>query len=166
MEETTNITQEELISKLKEELAAHKASVKNKLYAVATNDMHLKLLLSFLETDAKWTSMESLGIIELYRKFKAIADDKDKYIKNGFMYLSSLELDAISFFHSSVTGKGYAAANNFITMIKPFNEPLKEVKADFNHGNNLELKLASAEEGISLEEPIEKEEFTEKFEAN
>lgn len=164
--EETKLTKEELVAKLTAELEAHKVAVKNKQYAVATNDIHLLLLNTFLKNDVKWTGMEALGVIELHKKFKAISEDKEKYVKNGFMFLSKLELDAISFFHSSISGLGYASANNFIAMIKPFNEPLKEAKNDFEHGNHLELQLASVEEGIDIEGPIEKTEFTESFDTN
>jgi hypothetical protein len=151
-------TREEMIAKIEKELADHKESTKNKKYAVKSDEAHLALLVDFLEKEAKWSGMEALGVIELHKKFS----NKD-ILKSGFMYLSKLELDAMGFFHSSAGGKGFKSANAYISMIKPFNEPLKEAKQDYEHGNMLEMKLASVREGIDLAPAVEKESFDEKF---
>lgn len=110
--------------------------------------------------------MEALGVIELYRKIEKV---RQNGIKNGAMHLKKLELDAMAYFHSHAAGKGYASANNFIEMVKPFNEPLKEAKSDFDKQQNLELRLESARSGLNIEAEIEKpaiEEFEEDGEKN
>jgi len=152
------------IEKVQKEYDDHKASLENKQYAVASSDAHLLALIIFFENDAKWTGMEALGVTQVLQKLKKI---KDNGLHSGFMYLRKLELDAISFFHSSASGKGYSSAENFIFMIKPFNEPLKEAKADIDKLNQLEMKLAAVMNGIDIEEEVAKlEQPQEDFDKN
>jgi hypothetical protein len=151
--EQNSIDMDAKIQSAKTALETHQASLKNKQYAVSSNDLHLALLLDFFEREAKWNGMEALGVTQVKQKLEKI---KENGLKDGFFYLGKLELDAISFFHSSGSGKGYASATNFITMIKPFNEPLKEAKADIDKLNRLETELAAAEEGIDAAPPVDK----------
>ena len=145
------------------ELDAHQAQTKDKVYAVVSNDLHLELLINFFEKEVRWTGMEALGVTQISQKLEKV---KKEGFVNGCFYLKNIELDAISFFHSSAFGKGNGPAQNFITMIKPFNEPIKEAKADVAKLHELEMKLAAVENGIDVEAPVEKDPIVEFDEQN
>jgi hypothetical protein len=145
-----------LVESLTTEIETFKKGLETKVYALKIKDKNLlDKYIAFVEESAEWEGMQSLGIVELSSQLK---DAKDEPLKDGNMFLKSLAVQALNFFVNKMKGKGLAAAQYYLDMIRPVNEAMKQIKADTDHINGLEMKLAAAENGIAMAPTEEKEE--------
>lgn len=132
-------------------LESFKTDLTTKLYAMQADDSLVKEFIQFIENEAEWKSMESLGIEELHKVFTEITG-----VKNGVIYLKNLEVEALHYFLSKVEGKGKESASRYLRMIRSVNDALKMAQADNRRQLQLEHELAAAQQGLNLE-PVKKE---------
>lgn len=139
----------ELVNKLTAERDAFQSELKGKVYPVKLEtDEALNGLIDFIDNGATWKNMEALGIIEVS---KELHQEKLKGLKAGNIFLTSLPIQAISFFLSKVEDKGVQRAERHIKFVRPIDEALKLIKQDNDKINQLDSQLSAAENGIGIE---------------
>lgn len=138
----------EKVAAAKKKADDYQKELEEKLYPFKIeSEEKLKSLIDFIENHAPWKNMESLGIIRLSEKLR---ENKEK-VKSGNIYLKSLELDALAFFISQMTGKGLESAKVHLSYMQPITNSLNMVKGDNATLNQLLLELEAAEQGIEVE---------------
>lgn len=134
------------------ELDTFQKGMKDKLYSLkVSNEKTLSEFIDFVENKAEWKAMEALGIEQLSKKLS------EAKIKGGFIFLGTLEIEALHYFLSKVTGKGLKSAENHLKMVRTVNDALKLVKADNTQLTKLESTVAAISNGIKMEESTEEE---------
>lgn len=130
---------------------AFEKELKTKLYPVKiNNDETLQELKDFLEFDAEWRALESLGVDELCKTF-----DKIKKVKGGMIFLTATETSALNFFMNKVQGKGRVAAIKHLQKVKALDGALGLMNSDSNKMKQLESIVDAARQGIYVDNTAE-----------
>ena len=147
-EEALSRLNTERIKAAEENLENAKKRVSTKVYAVQFESMdQINRFVEFMENEAEWREKEALGVIEICKVINQLKSDG---IKNNILYLQALPLEASHYFISKKSGKGLAEANDFISLLKPFEQGLESAKADAREIQDLEQELAAAQQGLDL----------------
>ena len=145
----TKVNQQDL-DRANSELEQFQLEMKDKLYSLKVSDEKtLAEIVNFVAHDAEWKGMEALGIEQLVKKLST-AD-----IKGGFIFLGTLEVEALHYFLGKVSGKGIESAERHLKMVRIVNETLKLVKADNTHLTKLESTVAAISHGIKVDDSTE-----------
>lgn len=146
-DETGLSIDKDLVDSLEKQLSEKKEEMKNKLYAVSFTPDLLGKYENFIINDAEWSSTEALGIKEIH---KQIQKTKKEGVKNGVIFLPALALEATHYFISKTRGTGLKKAEEFLSLYKPFDIAIGDVKSDAGEIKNIEKQLAAAMQGMTL----------------
>lgn len=130
------------------ELDAFNKELEKKVYGYKIGDA-MVLLVEFVDNQASWNYLESLGVSKLSKKIHSIAREG---FKNGTIYLEALEVDGLHYFMTKHSGTGVQSAEYFIKIARPLNDTISVLKADRDKLMSLERKVAAYSNGIEIEE--------------
>lgn len=135
----------EAIEKTQAEFDSLKEENKKKVYGVEVKTEDTKtLILNYLSNDVEWRYMEAFGIPKIYDAIK-----KEK-IKNGNVYITGLEVEALAFYLSKSNGKGMESAKNFLLMKDAIDAAYNLREADNRKENALMQNLEALKQGINV----------------
>ena len=133
----------------KTSLTALEADTKDKQYALKIgSEENLDNLVKFITEKAHWKFTEALGVQQVFKKLE---ECKRQKLKNGCIFISALEVDAIHYFLSKAEGFGLAEAEFFLSILKPMNETIKLLTADRKQLEKLTQQIAAYENGINID---------------
>lgn len=136
------------IKEAEKNLADAKKKLYEKVYAVKFESAdQISDFKDFMKNKASWKEKEALGVIEIC---KILDGMKKSDMKDNIIFLNALPLEASHYFLSKRSGSGLEEAQEFISMIKPFEIALENAKNDAREIQNLEKELAAAQQGINL----------------
>lgn len=136
---------DEDIKMLEKQIEKKKEEQKNKKYTVEIDSTGLSFFKDYINNKIKWTGKEALGVIEMEKEISV------SEIKDGYILLSGLVIQASHFFLTRETGKGLQEAKNYISLLKAFENSLSRVNKDSKEIMDLEMELTSMTEGIEIE---------------
>jgi hypothetical protein len=146
-EETKQKIDTDAIEKLEKTIEELKASLKNKVYKVTSDETIGNALLSFIKNEAKWKNTESLGIIEISKQIEKFTSSKEKKLM-----MDSTGVQALYYFIGNFEGKGLDSAISYVnTLLKPVSDTIRRIEKDKNELEHLEFQKASLEQGITPE---------------
>lgn len=145
LESSKVIIDEKKVEDLRKKVESLYAELNKKVYAVNMNTKDLETLTEIIN-NVEWKGKEALGILEVGNKINSIASEG---IKNGVIFLSSLEIEASHYFLSKYTNKGRETAENFMKVYKALDLSLSNVRRDNKEYEDLSKDLAAAQQGIS-----------------
>lgn len=147
-EEVMSRLNQDRISAAEENLANAKKKLATKVYAVQfESPEEIARYANFMTNESQWREKESLGVIEICKVIDELQKEK---IKNNILYMQALPLEASHYFISKQSGTGLKEAQNFIKLLKPFEQALESAKSDARSIQDLEKELAAAQQGIDL----------------
>lgn len=122
-----------------------------KVYLIAGKAEVGNQVLNFLESGAKWTSQESLGVVRAHEDLTSAL----KGIKRGELYLHGLCIEAVAYFLSKADGMGLEKAIEYRDMFTPVNAALGQVRKDQHKLESLDHQWNQAtlafEQGVTIE---------------
>jgi len=92
--------------------------------------------LNVLKNDAKWTGLESLGLLELINKFESATDKIE---------LTLTDVQALYYFLSKIEGVGLASAKRIASAMQSFRHILDEFNNDTNNLKQIASELEKLE---------------------
>ena len=101
-----------------------------------------------MENSVEWTSMEALGVIEIN---KVIATVEKEGIKDNYIFMRALPLQASHYFLSRKKGTGNKEAEAYISVISSFEDAMKREAKDSMMVKDLENQLTALQQGIEVE---------------
>lgn len=144
----TSEENEKAIQELTKRIESEKKEHSEKNYSVKLNKSQFNRLLKFIREEVQWKSREALGVIEIENSLKEF---EKSGIKDGYIYMKSLTLQATHYFISKMEGSGVSSAKDFISLFKSVDEALNRENQDSRRIKDLEKQLVSLQQGIELE---------------
>jgi hypothetical protein len=135
------------IDAVQKELDERVKEFNDKVYAVSMNVDTFNKFREYIEFDAEWSGVESLGIDKIS---KALSEIKKEGIKDSLIYMKALELEASHYFISRMKGKGLVQAVSFLSIYRALDEALDDVKKDSADLNEIRTRLKAAQQGIEV----------------
>jgi hypothetical protein len=139
---------ESKIKALEIEIGEKTNELKDKVYAVQLDSDAIALLKDYLSNEVTWNGLECVGVVEINR----VLNDEIKS-SNGMVFFKAIEIQAIHYFISRITGKGLKDAIKYTDFSKKvskhINESLEKTKGDSMDINALKEKLKAAMQGIN-----------------
>jgi len=139
-QEAIKITEERILDKTEE--------MKGKVYSVRMTGPLLERLEDFINNKVAWANKEALGVIEVN---KTLEETRKSGIKDGFVYMESLPLQATHYFVSKTTGNGLEEAKEHVELLKVLDEALERSTEDVRQLKALENELAGLQQGLKTE---------------
>lgn len=139
---------EKAINELMLRIAEKKKEFSEKDYSIKTNKKDFSYFKDFMENSVEWTSMEALGVIEIN---KVIAEVEKEGIKDNYIFMRALPLQASHYFLSRKKGTGNKEAEAYISVISSFEDAMKRESKDSMMVKDLENQLTALQQGIEVE---------------
>jgi ribosomal protein S13 len=144
--ETKQLTKEEQFSQLFA-LYQEKINKKYELFSNLKTDKEQQAsknnFLNILKNDAKWTGLESLGLLELISRFETATDKIE---------LTLADVQALYYFLSKIEGVGIASAKRIASAMQSFKNILDEFNNDTNDLKKIASELEKLEKEITEEQ--------------
>lgn len=125
-----------------------------KKYLVDLTKEDVIVIQNFIERDAQWKFMESLGIGEVLKELKTSVD------KNGKVFIPAVAVEAIYYYLSKVEGVGntvnsasIGTVDVYLRLLKAVNNARSSVATDNEKKKRLEYVLTCRAEGLDPEDP-------------
>jgi hypothetical protein len=135
------------IKALEIEIQEKSKELETKVYAVQLDEEALTLLKDYMSNEVSWNGLECIGVVEVNR----ILNGEVKSA-NNMIFLKAIEIQAIHYFVSKVSGKGLKDAIKYTDFSKKVskhvNESLEKTKGDAMELNSLKEKLKAAMQGV------------------
>jgi hypothetical protein len=147
IEMTPDKVDQNRVQDAKKRLEKAKKDVQGKEYALPLTEAQMKRFETYISEEAEWRGKESLGIIEILKRVKAA---KKEGRKDGVYYFNNLEIEASHYFLNKWSGKGVKDAEEFVGLIKGFEDSLSLIHQDNQNIKDLEKELAAAEQGLEM----------------
>jgi len=139
---------ENRIKELEIQIEEKSKELETKVYAVQLDEEAVGLLKDYMTNEVVWNGLECIGVVEVNR----ILNSEIKS-SNGMIFLKAIEIQAIHYFVSKISGKGLNEAEKYKDFAKKVskyvNESLEKTKGDGLELNSLKEKLKAAMQGIS-----------------
>jgi hypothetical protein len=146
--------QMKLYQEAQDELDKFNKEITTKKYLVDLNKEEIKMLREFIEKDAKWKFMESLGIGEVSKELASSVD------KTGKAFIPANAIEAIYYYLSKVEGVGKKVdsaaikdVETYLKFLKSLNVAKNAISIDTEKQKELEYVLVCRAEGLSPEDP-------------
>lgn len=146
--------QKQLFEEAQKDLDNFVKDLSSKKYYVELKKEDVKILQNFVQNDAKWKFMESLGIGEVSRELESSLD------KTGKAFIPAAAIEAIYYYLSKVEGIGQKVDSNaikdvetYLRILKAINVSRNSVSVDAEKQKHLEYVLACRAEGLDPEDP-------------
>lgn len=146
--------QKEAFIQAQKEVDDFEKELSTKKYLVDLSKDDTLVIKNFIEKDAQWKFMESLGIGEVLRELKSSAD------KNGNVFIPAVAVEAIYYYLSKVEGTGntvnspsIGSVEVYLRLLKAVNNARSSVAIDNEKKKHLEYILACRAEGLDPEDP-------------
>jgi hypothetical protein len=139
---------EETAEKLEIEIQSLKDELITKKYLVDADAATIDKYIKFIENKAMWKYSESVGVMQVYADLITARDEGMTNNTKGLM-LNNNALEALNYFYSLVSGKGYRDAKNYLDQVKPIIGALTVAKDEHDKVNALEFQLISLREGLA-----------------
>ena len=136
------------VENLKKEIEKYKKDLTGKEYAVPMSAKGLELYEKYMTENVEWRGKEGLGVIEISKRIQSI---KKEGLKDEVCYMSNLEIEASHYFLMKWNGKGTEGVEDYIKLLRGFEESLMLIQQDNLNLKEIEQKLSAAEQGLELQ---------------
>jgi len=135
------------IEELQARIDNEKKDLATKDYSVKMTSQILEYFKNYIANEVSWSGKEAIGVIEISKVIKEVEKEG---IKNGYIYMKSLPLQASHYFISKAHGKGSGDASSYMDLYKVFDEALQRENQDSSRIRDLEKQLSAFQQGIDL----------------
>lgn len=125
-----------------------KKEFSDKDYSIKTTKSEFAYFKDYMENSVEWTNMEALGVIEINKVIASITKDG---IKDNYIFMKSLPLQASHYFLSRRKGKGNKEASEYMAVLVSFDDAIKRESNDSMVIKDLESQLTALQQGINME---------------
>jgi hypothetical protein len=146
--------QQKLYKEAQDELDKFNHDISTKKYFVDLKKEEIKILQDFIEKDAKWKFMESLGIGEVGKELSKSIDKTNK------AFIPGTAIEAIYYYLSKVEGVGkkvdssaISDVETYLKLLKAINVARNAISLDTEKQKQLEYALACRAEGLDPSDP-------------
>jgi hypothetical protein len=140
-----------LVAELTEKFNALQTALESKKYGVALNEEQTSFLFDQFFVNVSWKGYEAYAIAETHKSLKDIVSKK---VVNGKTNVEIIE--AIFHFLKNYEAKGHQFAQTFKEVCDQFAVPMQEINQDRQDLRDASLEMTAAEQGISVENLVEK----------
>ncbi len=139
------------VEELRERFDAFQANLNEKTYGLVLDETQTEVLLNELYPNFQWKGYESYAISETYTQLESKRDG------NGINDKFSPEIiEAVFHFLKNHVGTGHKIAIPFRQICDQFAVSINEINKDRQDLRDLSLELVSAEQGIKVEDLVER----------